>query len=265
VDPTLERRFAEFGRDAAATELTGALLVAALLDPGVDEAGIRADIATLAGQCGALAPWDFLLHRGFRGNFEDYQSLDNSHLGRVLQSGRGLPITLAVLLIEVAHAVGRPASGINFPGHFLVRVGEQLVDPFAMEPLLPEDAVARLPPAERRRPLTELLPPTTAQALALRMLNNVKSIFAGRAAWHRALEAVDAQLAIAPDQPVVQLERGELWLRMGSVASAREAFNAALVLVGGADSVNASPAIAALKRHIRQRIAALDGSGDVLH
>jgi len=267
MDAALERRFAEFGRDGAGSELTGALLVAHLLDPVLDEEQVRAEVAALAAGCGAFQPWDYLLDRGFRGNFEDYDSLDNSHIGRVLASKRGLPITLAVLLIEVARAGGRRAVGVNFPGHFLVSVDDGLVDPFAMEPLEHEDAIARLPPTERRRPVAELLPPASAQALTLRMLNNVKGIFAGQRVWHRALEVVDAQLALAPGQPAVHVERGELWLRMGSAGTAREAFEQALALIEQLAPAAPAGAFDALRVHVRQRLAALrgPGAGDVLH
>jgi len=261
MDPVLEQQFASFGRDPVATELTGASLVAMLLDPTFDEPRVLARLDALSDACGALAPWVFLSARGFRGNFENYDAPENSHFGRVLETGRGLPITLGVLVIHLARTAGRESVGINFPSHFLVRVDDVLVDPFAMAPVEAAACLERLPPAERRRPPAELFAPASAQGVALRMLNNVKGLFAGSAAWHLALEAADAQLAIAPDQPAVQLERGELWLRMGSLASARMAFEDALMLAGRSDS----PTMLALAQHLRQRLQSLGGSGDVLH
>jgi regulator of sirC expression with transglutaminase-like and TPR domain len=122
-----------------------------------------------------------------------------------------------------------------------------------------------LPPAERQRPLAELLPPASAQALTLRMLNNVKGIFAGRRVWYRALEAVDGQLALAPGQPAVHVERGELWLRMGSAGTARAAFEQALALIEQLAPAAPAGTFDALRAHVRQRLAALRGPGDVLH
>jgi regulator of sirC expression with transglutaminase-like and TPR domain len=266
MEADLEARFAAFGRDPAATELDAALLVARLLDPTLDEAPVRGAVAELAAMARDQAPWALLGALGFRGNVENYEAFDNSHIGKVVATRRGLPITLAVLLIEVARGMGRMATGINFPGHFLVAVDGQFVDPFVMAPLRPEQALARLPPAERKRPVADLFPVASAQAVALRMLNNLKGLFAGRAAWHRALDAVDAQLAVAPGQAAVQLERGELWLRMGSVASARMAFEAALALLEDSGAGDDSPAAQALRLHLQQRLAGLRGSaGDVIH
>jgi regulator of sirC expression with transglutaminase-like and TPR domain len=261
VDTALEEAFAAFGRDPEATELAGALLVARLLEPGLDPYPIMDALETLGVECGGAEPWAHLAARGFRGNVEDYDALDNSHLGRVIASRRGLPITLAIVLIHVARENGREAVGINFPGHFLVRVDEQLIDPFALAPVSRAACLERLPEPQRRRPLSELFAPAGAHAVALRMLNNVKGVLAGQAQWHRALEAVDAQLAVAPAQPAAQLERAELWLRMGSLSGARIALEDALALALRSDA----PGMQALVAHIRQRLDALPGAGDVLH
>src|SRR3712207_9465626 len=76
----------------------------------------------------------------FRSNREQYEDPRNSCLNEVLERRTGIPITLSLVYIEVARRAGVRAEGINFPGHFLVRVlqdlhtddpGEGLiVDPF---------------------------------------------------------------------------------------------------------------------------------------
>jgi regulator of sirC expression with transglutaminase-like and TPR domain len=58
---------------------------------------------------------------GFTGNTSDYYDPDNSYLHRVLQRRLGIPISLAVVAIEVGHRCGVPLSGVGFPGHFLLR------------------------------------------------------------------------------------------------------------------------------------------------
>ena len=58
---------------------------------------------------------------GFTGNTEDYYAADNSYLHRVLDRRLGIPITLAVLAIEVGRRCGVPLDGVGFPGHFLLR------------------------------------------------------------------------------------------------------------------------------------------------
>ena len=59
--------------------------------------------------------------RGFRGNRDHYSDVRNSCLNQVLDLRTGIPITLAVVYMEVARRAGLRTDGINFPGHFLVR------------------------------------------------------------------------------------------------------------------------------------------------
>ena len=64
----------------------------------------------------------FFQDLGFAGNVNDYCDPDNSYLHVVLRTRRGIPITLAVLWIELAQGIGLHARGVCFPGHFLVKV-----------------------------------------------------------------------------------------------------------------------------------------------
>ncbi len=56
---------------------------------------------------------------GFSGNTADYHDPRNSFLNEVLDRTRGIPITLAILYIEIGRRVGLPLHGVSFPGHFL--------------------------------------------------------------------------------------------------------------------------------------------------
>ena len=72
---------------------------------------------------------------GFRGNAEDYYDPRNSFLNEVLDRKLGIPITLAVVYMEVARRVGFPLVGVGMPGHFLlkhydVEGPEIVIDPF---------------------------------------------------------------------------------------------------------------------------------------
>src|SRR5204862_4407572 len=71
---------------------------------------------------------------GFRGDRQDYYSPSNSLLHEVLSRRRGIPLTLAIVMMEVGWRVGIPFEGVGFPGHFLVRLtGEPkdlILDPY---------------------------------------------------------------------------------------------------------------------------------------
>jgi regulator of sirC expression with transglutaminase-like and TPR domain len=257
----LQQAFAGFAADPQADEVAGAILVARLLEPGLDARVLADDLETIAAGCGAVAPWIYLDAIGFRGNTDSYEAVDNSHLARVLATRQGLPITLGVILIYVARKAARQAVGVNFPGHFLVLVDGQLVDPFVMEVTSAAACLGRLPATSRNQPATVLFAPATPQVVVLRMLNNLKAGFAGRGVWHQALDVVAAQLALLPDQPGLHLESGDLWLRLGSVTSARAAFERAAALASQSGDATLAP----LARLAGQRLESLRGAGDVLH
>ena len=71
---------------------------------------------------------------GFQGNSEDYYNPDNSCLNRVLETKRGIPISLSVIYVEVARRLAKPVSGVGLPGHFVVRFDDPeysaIIDPF---------------------------------------------------------------------------------------------------------------------------------------
>jgi regulator of sirC expression with transglutaminase-like and TPR domain len=120
---------------------------------------------------------------GFHGNDEDYYDPRNSYLNEVLQRRTGIPISLAVVILEVARRCGVTAQGISFPGHFIVRgEGPVYVDPFDAE-LLDADKLRQLharATGNSREPDSKLLAPASKRAILARMLNNLRAIFAER-------------------------------------------------------------------------------------
>jgi regulator of sirC expression with transglutaminase-like and TPR domain len=81
---------------------------------------------------------------GLQGNTEDYGDPRNSFLDQVLDRRLGIPISLAVLMIEVARRAGVVMEGIGMPGHFLVRGGDEFRDPFQAGRPLDQAACAAL-------------------------------------------------------------------------------------------------------------------------
>jgi len=261
VDAQLEAAFGAFARDPDADELNALLLVNRLLAPGVDLLALEQALEALERDCPPdAAPWQFLHDRGFRGNEADYGALDNSRLDRVLGTRRGIPISLAVVLIHLARRGGRDAHGINFPGHFLARVDGVLVDPFRMEETTESACLAGRSDlaGQRREALFAVAEPA---AMLLRMLNNLKLAFFRELAWHRALDVVDAQRALVPEEPGLCLERGDLWRRLGVISAAREGYREALRLTEGA----VDQRYAEIAGVAQARLDGLGGASDVVH
>jgi regulator of sirC expression with transglutaminase-like and TPR domain len=178
---------------------------------------------------------------GFRGNEQDYYDPKNSLIPDVLDRRTGIPITLALVYCEVATRAGVRARGVSFPGHFLVRVDppghEDLpvaVDPFFGGRRLDEPALQKL--LERAGPsqtfsVAEHLAPATSRGMLVRMLINLKWIYATRGDFARALLALDRIICLTPDSVPALRERGLLAARLGAVEAARADLSRLLELV----------------------------------
>jgi regulator of sirC expression with transglutaminase-like and TPR domain len=111
---------------------------------------LRARLARDAGPLHKLRVLNhfFYVDLGFAGNVNNYYDVGNSYIHRVLETRLGIPITLALIFLELAHAVGLDAKGVSFPGHFLVKVrlpqGEAVIDPINGQSLSRETLEARL-------------------------------------------------------------------------------------------------------------------------
>ena len=127
---------------------------------------------------------------GLRGaSASDYYNPLNSNLTHVLQSGAGLPITLASIFILVGARVGLQIEGCNFPGHFLARDGRRrtVFDPFNGGRVLSPREVATL---QKAAP-AEMNDAATARDIIARVLRNLS------VAYHHAGENEHSRLMIS--------------------------------------------------------------------
>lgn len=155
------------GRDRS-TDVSAALDA---LAAGCDEPTLRGVLGVMRGR----------LH----GNASDYYDPRNSFIDEVLERGLGLPITLSVVAIEVGRRVAAHLVGIGLPGHFLVREAEQQVygDPFHEGSIYDRDGLrgAWEHLVGPGRPFDELhLAPVSERAILIRMLNNLRMVYAKR-------------------------------------------------------------------------------------
>jgi len=165
---------------------------------------------------------------GFRGNSEDYYDSRNSFLNDVLDRKLGVPITLAVIYMEVAHRVGFPLVGVGMPGHFLlkhydVEGREILIDPFNRGSILTaKDCQRALDEIYGgKMPLQpEFLMAVSRRQVLVRMLNNLKSIYLSGRNFRKALPIVDLILAIYPRSPEDVKQRALLRWNLGQTRGA---------------------------------------------
>jgi regulator of sirC expression with transglutaminase-like and TPR domain len=165
---------------------------------------------------------DFLFEEhGFAGNQDDFYDPRNSFLDQVLSRRLGIPITLAVLYVEIAGRLGLPAYGVGFPGHFLVRIGRGdtalMLDVYAGGVALPESELdQRLADLYGQGTLRiqshpALLRPATKREILVRMLRNLTGIYRDCGERINQLAALTASLTLAPNLPDELRERGLLY------------------------------------------------------
>lgn len=169
----------------------------------------------------------FFRDMGFGGNVNNYYDPDNSYLNVVLKTRRGIPISLGVLWLELAQGLGLRARGVNFPGHFMVKVnlpnGQVVIDPFTGHSLSREDLSERLEPYKRRNGLVDdfdvpaglYLQASPSRDILARMLRNLKEIHRTQEDWLRLIAVQDRLLVLMPDAWVEYRDRGLAWAEMG--------------------------------------------------
>ncbi|MGH7335864.1 MAG: SirB1 family protein [Candidatus Rokuibacteriota bacterium] len=211
----------------------GALCIAQIEHPRLIPEHALKQLDELAARSGAAALGDEvrILHRlreflfaeeGFRGNGEDYYDPCNSCLNDVLERRRGIPITLALVMMEVGARVGLRILGVGLPGHFVVsaRVGGDsvLLDPFSGGAVLTREGahkvVARA--VGRSVKLTEAsFAPCSRLQMLGRMLGNLKAIYVSRRQWGKALEAIDHLRMVDGHSPGHLRDRGSVLVKLG--------------------------------------------------
>jgi regulator of sirC expression with transglutaminase-like and TPR domain len=170
---------------------------------------------------------------GFGGNLNDYYNPDNSYLHAVLHTRRGIPISLAVLWMELAQGLGLVADGIGFPGHFLVQVavddGRVVIDPFTGQSLGRGDLRGRieelhpqfLPAPDGELSLALYLRPAGARQILARMLRNLQDIHRTQEDWPRFVAVQDRLIVLLPESWTEYRDRGLALARLGDTARAR--------------------------------------------
>jgi len=162
----------------------------------------------------------FFRELGFAGNVNHYHDADNSYLHRVLDTRRGIPISLALLYAELANQIGLQARGVSFPGHFLVKLklpsGEAVIDPFSGESLSREALDERLEPYRRQQglvgefdvPLGLFLQAASPRDIIARMLRNLKAVHLQANDLPRLLAVQQRLVCLLPEAWEERRDRG---------------------------------------------------------
>ena len=187
-----------------------------------------------------------------RGDDQCFDESQASYLNCVLESGRGLPITLSVIYMAIASELGIPLEGIAAPSHFLTRLnsdaGIVYVDPFRQGLMMDEvecvewlHEITELPTAE----IYPTLRPVSERAIIIRMLNNLKTLFGSRDQWTAAWKVQRRLALLKPGSWRERRDLAILTLRAGRPGEAA-------ILLEDCIRVCTIPERPVLQHHLRQ-------------
>ena len=197
---------------------------------------------------------------GFSGNVNNFYDPDNSYPHVVLRTRRGIPISLAVLWLELAQGLNLNARGVAFPGHFMVKVnlpkGQVVIDPFTgqslsredlSERLLPYKHLAELPEFDKEEadkeeadiPLGLYLQSAKPRDIIIRMLHNLKEVHKTAEDWQRMIPVQDRQIALNSEAWSEYRDRGLAFAELGKATAAVRDFDVYLLNVTDAPDVKA--------------------------
>lgn len=180
----------------------------------------------------------FYQELGFSGNANNFYAPENSYLNEVFRTRRGIPISIAVIWLELAQGLGLQAEGVSFPGHFLVKVtlpeGLVVLDPLTGQSLGLERLSEQLSPfrmgsaddQESDTPLGLYLQPAAPRDILTRMLRNLKEIFSSQNDWPRLKCVLDRLIVLNPDALYERRDRGLALMAMGLNDQARDDLSA---------------------------------------
>jgi regulator of sirC expression with transglutaminase-like and TPR domain len=174
----------------------------------------------------------FFRDLGFGGNVNDYYDPENSFIHVLLRTRRGIPISVAVLWMELAQGLGLSVHGVGFPGHFMVKVnlpmGQAVIDPLSGQSLSREDLAERLEPFRRRSgsvdkfevPLGLYLQTLPPRDIMARMLRNLKEIYRTQEDWGRMVAIQQRLIILLPESWSEYRDRGLAHAELGNTEQA---------------------------------------------
>lgn len=165
---------------------------------------------------------------GFGGNLNDFYATGNSYIHSLIETRRGIPISMAVVWLELAHGIGLTATGVSFPGHFLIKIslpmGQAVIDPLSGQSFSGEKLSEMLEPYRLTQdfevPLGLYLQAAPARDVLARMLRNLKEIFKSQKQWKHWLDVQERLIVLMPEAWTEYRDRGLAHAALGNHSQA---------------------------------------------
>jgi len=167
---------------------------------------------------------------GYQGDAQNYDDIQNANLVRVIERRKGLPIAIGIIYIVIARRLGWPIEGLNFPGHFLVRMekdGERaILDPFRQGQEMNAAELRQLLKSiagEGAELSHNFYDAVSNRDILLRLENNLKKRLIDTEEYAQAVIVVEAMEALAPDEHRTLFDKGILYAKLGQQQQAKTA------------------------------------------
>ena len=198
---------------------------------------------------------------GFGPNPNDFYAPENSYLHQIIENRRGIPISLAILMMELGQQIGLNIRGVSFPNHFMMRIslqqGEIIMDPLNGESLSKNQLQEMLDPyldakgyrGELSLPLNIFLRASSSREILSRFMRNLKMTYSEDERWERLLGIQERLVILLPDSTEEVRDRGLIFAQLEYVRPAIADLHRYLSEMPGAEDA----------ADIREHIATLEG------
>jgi len=191
---------------------------------------------------------------GYMGDNDTFDDPQNADILRVIDRRRGLPVSLGILYLDIAHRLGAKAQGLNTPGHFLLSIGEgetaKILDPFNGGVVLSIDELRPWQPGPGMA--TPEYGPVGRREVLLRLLNNIRTRALAGKDMVRSLTIVERMVMVSPRQPDLWLDLSRANEAVGKLKNAIHAAQSCVALAGTDNNAGreATFALASLRRRL---------------
>jgi len=180
---------------------------------------------------------------GLNGDHLTYEDARNADLIDVCERRKGLPVTLGVIYIEAGRRCSVDICGVDFPGHFLLRIetdqGPMALDPFeGGRVVLPSELTQRAFAAGLTPDVADRIDLLMAHApdrlVAMRLQNNIFARAIRRGDFAQAERSALRRAVLDPKDHRPWIDVAAAREGQGALTGALEALQRAQVLDGGA-------------------------------
>ena len=183
---------------------------------------------TLPDRITALSETLYKQHR-FQGDVETYDDPQNANLMRVIDRRKGLPVALGILAIHAGRTQGWDIAGLNFPGHFLLRISKSdeyvLIDPFNEARLVVNEDLQKLFRRIHNQNMpqpSDFVQSVSDRDVLVRLLNHIKIRALREGDKERAIKILQSIVLITPTSVEFLAELAMLEASSGYIKSAVE-------------------------------------------